>query len=205
MFCLNSICLKDSLMDLFPGDSYVSLLMTPVNTPWNTAPHYTTAPMSTFQPGGTSSTGLTPTGAPRKHSPTQMIELNMMKALSSSQIDHVQVSDTGLPQLVEPAGGMKLLVSEPVTQVVNQGAATHETSPSSGMSAQENPDAVLPGIETLLTAIQVVERDAPAANDQPATFNKFTPLNSPASQCAEARLVLVFGQSCRSSSVGKFA
>lgn len=57
------------------------------------------------------------------------------------------------------------------------------------MSAQENPDAVLPGIETLLTAIQVVEGDTPAPNDQPATFTKFTSLNSPTS--AEARLVLV--------------
>ena len=72
---------------------------------------------------------------------------------------------------------------------MNQGAATHETSPSSGMSAQENPDAVLPGIETLLTAIQVVEGEAPAANDQPATFTKFMPLKSRDS--AEARLDLV--------------
>ena len=110
-----------------------------------------------------------------------------MKALSSSQID-VQVSDIGLPQLVEQAGGMKLLVSEPVTQVVDQGAASHETFPSSGLSAQENPDAVLPGIETLLTAIQVVEGESPAANNQTATFTKFTALDSPAS--AEARLVL---------------
>ena len=109
--------------------------------------------------------------------------------MNSSQVD-VQVSDTGLPQLVEPAvAGMKLLVNEPVTEVVNQGGATHETSPSLRMSAQENPDAVLPGIETLLTAIQVVEGDTPAPKDEPATFTKFTSLNSPAS--AEARLVLV--------------
>ena len=189
-------------MDLLPGDSYVSLLTTPVNPPWNTAPHYTTAPMSIFQP---EVTGLIPTEAPRKQSPTQMLGLNMMKALSSSQVD-VQVSNIGLPQLVEPAGGMKLLVSEPatpVTQVANQGEATRETSPSSRMSAQENPDAVLPGIETLLTAIQVVEGDAPAANDQPATFTKFTSLNSPAS--AEARLVFGIGQSCSSSSVRTIA
>lgn len=172
-------------MDLFPGDSYVSLLTTPVNPPWNTAPHFTSAPMSTFQP---EATGLTPTEAPRKQSPTQMLGLNMMRALNSSQAD-VQVSDIGLPQLVEPAVGMKLPASEPVTQVVNQGGATHETSPSLRMSAQENPDAVLPGIETLLTAIQVVEGDAPTPNDQPATFTKFTSLNSPTS--AEARLVLV--------------
>ena len=182
-------------MYLLPGDSYVSLLTTPVNPPWNTAPHYTTAPMSIFQP---EVTGLIPTEAPRKQSPTQMLGLNMVKAFKSSQVD-VQVSDVGLPQLVEPAGGMKLHVSEPVTQVANQGEATHETSPSSRMSAQENPDAVLPGIETLLTAIQVVEGDAPAANDQPATFTKFTSLNSPAS--AEARLVFGIGQSCSSSSV----
>lgn len=172
-------------MDLFPGDSYVSLLTTPVNPPWNTAPHYTTAPMPIFQP---EVTGLTPAEAPRKQSPPKMLGQNMMKALNSSQID-VQVSDIGLPPVVEPAGGMKLLVSEPVTQVVNQEEATHETSPSSRMSAQENPDAVLPGIETLLTAIQVVEGDAPAANNEPATFTKFTSLNSPAS--AEARLGLV--------------
>jgi len=146
--------------------------------------------MPVFQPEGTGDTCLTPTEAPRKHSPTQMLEANTMKALDSSQVD-VQVSDIGLPQLVEQAGGMKLLVSEPVTRVVNQGAAAHETSPSSGMSAQENPEAVLPGIETLLTAIQVVEGDTPAANDQPASFNKFAALNSPASQSAEARLVLV--------------
>ena len=176
-------------MGLFPGDLYVSLLTTPVHTPWNIAPHYNT-PMSALQPDGTGDTCLTPTEAPRKQSPTQMLEPNMMKALSSSRVD-VQVSDIGLPQLVEQAGGMKLLVSEPVTQVVNQGAAIHETSPSSGMSAQENPETVLPGIETLLTAIQVVEGDTPAANDQPASFNRFTALNSPASLSAEARLVLV--------------
>lgn len=161
-------------MDLFPGDSCVSLLPIPVHTPWSTAPHYTTAPMPPFQPEGTC---LTPveTETPRKRSPTQMLGLNMMKALSSSQVD-VQVSDIGLPQLVEQTGEMKLLVSEPVTQVVNQGAATHET------------DAVLPGIETLLTAIQVVEGEAPAANNQPATFTKFTALNSPASaEATQAR------------------
>ena len=167
----------------------MSLLTIPVNTPWDTAPHYNAAPMPTFQPQGTGSTGLTPTEAPRKQSPTQMLGLNMMKALSGSQVD-VQVSDIGLPQLVEQAGGMKLLVNEPVTQDVNQGVATHETSPSSRFNAQENPDAVLPGIETLLTAIQVVEGEAPTTNDQPATFTKFMPLNSPDS--AEARLVLVF-------------
>ena len=167
-------------MDLFPGDSYVSLLTTPVNTPWNMAPHYTTAPMPTFQP---EAIGLTPTKAPRKQSPTQMLGLNVMKALNSSPVE-VQMSDVGLPHLVEPAVGMKLLASEPVTQVVNQGGATHETSPSS-RSAQENPDAVLPGIETLLTAIQVVEGDTSAPNDEPATFSKFTSLNSSAS--AEAK------------------
>ena len=174
-------------MVLVAGDSYVSLLTTPFNTPWNTAPHYTTAPVPSFQLEGTGSTGLTPTEAQSKHSPTQMLELNMMKPLSSSQVD-AHVSDIGLPHQVEQADGMKLLVSEPVAQVVNQGGVTHETSPSSGMSAQENPDAVLPGIETLLTAIQVVEGDAPASNNQQATFNKFTALDSPAS--AEARLVL---------------
>lgn len=178
-------------MDLFPGDTYMSLLTIPVNPLWNTAPHYTTAPMPTFYQEGTSGNGLTPTEAPRKQSPTQMLGLNMMKPLSCSQVN-VQVSDIGLLQPVQPvqqAGGVKLLVGEPVTQVVNQGSATHETSPSSGMSVQENPDAVLPGIETLLTAIQVVEGEAPAASDQPATFTKFMPLNSPDS--VEARSVLV--------------
>ena len=179
-------------MDLFPGDTYMSLLTIPVNPLWNTAPHYTTAPMPTFYQEGTSGNGLTPTDASRKQSPTQMLGLNMMKSLTCSQLSVQQVSDIGLPQPVQPvqqAGGVKLLVGEPVTQVVNQGSATHETSLSSGMSVQENPDAVLPGIETLLTAIQVVEGEAPAASHQPATFTKFMPLNSPDS--VEARSVLV--------------
>ena len=112
-----------------------------------------------------------------------------MKALNSSEISG-HMSDLGLPQvqegLVEQASGVtELLVSDAVTQAVNQGSAGLKTSPPIALNAQENPEAVLPGIETLLTAIQVVEGEAPVANNQAATFTKFTALNSPDS--AEAR------------------
>lgn len=156
------------------------MLPFPVQTPWSTAPHYTTAPMPQFQqPDGT---GFTPTEVPKKPlSPTQIPGMNMMIALNSSQING-HAPEIGLPQLqeglVQQEDGVKLFVSDPVTQVVSQGAAVVKTSPPMGLNAQENPEAVLPGIETLLTAIQVVE-GAPSANNQAATFTKFTALNSP--------------------------
>ena len=163
------------------------MLPFPVHTPWSTAPYYTTAPMPPLQPPG--GTGLTPTETPRRPSPTAQIQgMNMMKALNTSHINE-HVSDIGAPQphegLVDQVGGVKLLVSDPVTQAVNQVSAAHKTSPPSGLNAQENPEAVLPGIETLLTAIQVVEGETPDAKNQTATFTKFTALNSPDS--AKAR------------------
>lgn len=167
------------------------MLPFPVQTAWSTTPHYTSAPMPPFQQS--EATGLTPTVTPIRTSPTEMQGLNMMKALNSSQIN-AQMSDFGLRQLqdglMEQAGTMKLFVSDPVTQVVNQGSASLKISPSLGVSAQENPEAVLPGIETLLNAIQVVEGEAPAGNNQAAMFTKFTALNS--ADSADARLDLLF-------------
>ena len=163
------------------------MLPFPVHTPWSTAPYYTTAPMPPLQPPG--STGLTPTDTPRRPSPTAQIQgMNVVTALNNSHINgHVSDIDVPQPQegLVDQAGGVKLLVSDPVTQVVNQESAAYKKLPPSGLNAQENPEAVLPGIETLLTAIQVVEGETPAAKDQAATFTNFTALNSPDSK--EAR------------------
>ncbi|KAJ7377826.1 hypothetical protein OS493_026394 [Desmophyllum pertusum] len=168
------------------GDAHVPMLPFPVQTAWSTTPHYTSAPMPPFQQ--TEATGLTPTVTPIRTSPTEMQGLNMMKALNSSQIN-AQMSDFGLRQLqdglMEQAGTMKLFVSDPVTQVVNQGSASFKMSPPLGVSAQENPESVLPGIETLLNAIQVVEGEAPAGNNQAAMFTKFTALNS--ADSADAR------------------
>lgn len=168
-------------MDLLTGDPGVSMLPFPVHTPWSTAPYYTTAPMPPLQPPG--GTGLTPTETPRRPSPTAQIQgMNVMTALNNSHING-HVSGVGVPQsqegLVDQEGGVKLLASDPAIQVVNQGPAAYKTSPPSGLNAQENPEAVLPGIETLLTAIQVVEGETPAAKDQATTFTKFTALNSP--------------------------
>ncbi|XP_078342089.1 uncharacterized protein LOC144627927 isoform X2 [Oculina patagonica] len=163
----------------------VQMLPFPVQTPWSTAPHYTTAPMPPLQQPN--STGLPPTEAPKHPSPTQMQGMNMMNALNSSQING-HAHEVGLPQLqgglVQQVDGVKLLVSDPVTQVGSQGSAALKTFPPMGLNAQENPEAVLPGIETLLTAIQVVE-GAPSTNNEAVTFTKFTALNTPDS--AEAR------------------
>ena len=172
------------------------LPLTAQNT-WSTMPHYTPAPMPSTSfhhlagPGMISpcSAGTTiPTAIPRRPSPTQIQGINMMGAANGPQI-HRQISTCSLQQLQDGGaveqGETKLFLSEPVTETVNQGsAAAVKASPTSYVNARENSESVLPGIATLLNAIQVVEGEAgPAANNQAgATFTKFTALNSPDSE-----------------------
>ena len=74
-------------------------------------------------------------------------------------------------------------VGEPVTEILNQGSLVSvKVSPPLCVNVQENSESVLPGIETLLNAIQVVEGqedDSSSKNQAAGTFTKFTALNSP--------------------------
>jgi len=83
-------------------------------------------------------------------------------------------------------------VGEHVTDILNQRlSVSAKVSPPLCVNVQENSESVLPGIETLLNAIQVVEgqEDNSSAKNQAAcTFTKFSALNSPHSD--ETRLDL---------------
>ena len=168
------------------------MLPIPFPTPWSNTPQDTLTPLRPFQhPEGLTATIATK--ASRKLSPTQTQELNEMNAMNSSKING-QMSDCGLPQLQEGLveqvqSAVNLFVNGPVTQVVNQESTALKLPPALALSTQENSESVLPGIETLLSAIQVVEGESPSANNEAATFTKITALNSPNS--AKARLVFV--------------
>ena len=146
----------------------------PVPVCWSTAPlQYTSALAHPFEhPEGTGLTTGLVNYAPRKPILTQIQDLSEKRF-----IDQVQES-------------RNLLVSgQTVTQVMNQGLATPKAPPSMGLGTQENSEAVLPGIETLLNAIQVVEGESPATDNEAPCFTKITALNAPDS--VKSRLVCV--------------
>ncbi|XP_027040486.1 uncharacterized protein LOC113668739, partial [Pocillopora damicornis] len=145
-------------------DQGLSLLPMPVPVCWSTAPsQYTSALAHPFEhPEGTGLTTGLVNYAPRKPILTQIQDLSEKRF-----VDQVQES-------------RNLLVSgQTVTQVMNQGLATPKAPPSMGLGTQENSEAVLPGIETLLNAIQVVEGESPATDNEAPCFTKITALNAP--------------------------
>ena len=179
------------LLDLFQGNPGMSMLPLPVQSTWSTIPHYTSAPMHSTPflhlsgPGmlSQSATNSVPIATPRMPSPTQMHRINTMSASNGPQILG-QMPSGGSQQLHDgravEQGATKLFLSEPITQIVNQGS-TPPVKISSPLhtNTRENSESVLPGIETLLNAIQVVEGEAgPANNQDSSTFTKFTALNS---------------------------
>lgn len=155
-------------------DQGLSLLPITVPVCWSTAPlQYTSALAHPFErPEGTGLTTGLVNYAPRKPILTQIQDLSEERF-----VDQVQES-------------RNLLVSgQTVTQVMNQGLATPKAPPSMGLGTQENSEAVLPGIETLLNAIQVVEGESPATDNEAPCFTKITALNAPDS--VKSRLVCV--------------
>ena len=110
--------------------------------------------------------------------------VNVASSADGSQI-HGQIPNCTSHQLQEGAveQNANLFVGEPVTEVITQGtSAPVKISPSLCTNVQENSESVLPGIETLLNAIQVVEGqggEASANSQATSTFTKFMALNSP--------------------------
>ncbi|RMX48662.1 hypothetical protein pdam_00018606 [Pocillopora damicornis] len=162
-------------------DQGLSLLPMPVPVCWSTAPsQYTSALAHPFEhPEGTGLTTGLVNYAPRKPILTQIQDLSEKRF-----VDQVQES-------------RNLLVSgQTVTQVMNQGLATPKAPPSMGLGTQENSEAVLPGIETLLNAIQVVEGESPATDNEAPCFTKITALNAPDSvksrlDCTEKKFIKI--------------
>ena len=168
----------------------MSMLPLPaVQTTWSTMPHYNSAALPSIPfhhlPGAgfpgpfqQSATISAPTEIPTRLSPTQM---QVMTAANGSQI-HEQMASCGSQQIqsgvVEQSTTTEPCLSEPLTRLVsNPGPA-----PTLCTNSQENTEPVLPGIETLLNAIQVVEGGDLANIQGDATFSKFTALQSPQSE-----------------------
>ena len=172
----------------------VPLLPLPVQTTWSTIPQPTSAhiPSVPFpqlpEPGLISSqcaTNPVHTNVPPTLSPAKIQGMNAVSAGGGSHLID-QISSYSSQQLQVGA------VGEHVTESLNQGSSVSaKVSPPLCVNVQENSESVLPGIETLLNAIQVVEGqedDSSAKNQAACTFTKFTALNSPHSH--ETRLDL---------------
>ena len=107
--------------------------------------------------------------------------MQVMTAANGSQI-YEQMASCGSQKIqseaVEQSTTTEPCLSEPLTRLVpNPGPA-----PTLCSNSQENTEPVLPGIETLLNAIQVVEGGDLANIQGDATFSKFTALQSPQSE-----------------------
>ena len=166
----------------------MSRLPLPVQTTWSTIPQYTSSPMPSTSshplagiPQSQCAANYFPAVAIRT-SPTQMLGghplgtaygLQMPGHLPSCRSQQLQDG------VVHPGA-----TNEPAIQAVSQmSAPVLKISPSLYKNTQENTESVLPGIETLLNAIQMVEGEAGAANQvKDATFTKFTALNSSESE-----------------------
>ena len=176
----------------------MSVVPFPVQTTWSTVPpHYTSAAMPPIPfhhfpgpglpgPSQQSATNSTPTEIPTRLSPTQM---QLTTACVNGLQIHGQMPSCESQQIQGAAveqGVTKLCFSEPLTELVtNSGPApTVKISSPLCTNSQENSEPLLPGIETLLNAIQVVEGGEinPANNQGDATFSKFTALQSPQSE-----------------------
>ena len=172
----------------------VPLLPLPVQTTWSTIPQPTSAhiPSVPFpqlpEPGLISSqctTNPVHTNIPPPLSPAKIQSVNAVSAGGGSHLND-QISSYASQQI------QVRTVGEQVTEILNQGSSVSaKVSPPLCENVQENSESVLPGIETLLNAIQVVEGqedDSSAKNQAACTFTKFTALNSPYSD--ETRLDL---------------
>ena len=161
----------------------VPLLPLPVQTTWSTIPQPTSAhiPSVPFpqlpEPGLISSqctTNPVHTNIPPPLSPAKIQGVNTVSAGGGSHLSD-QISSDASQQMGT--------VGEHVTEILNQGSSVSaKVSPPLCVNVQENSESVLPGIETLLNAIQVVEGqedDSSAKNQAACTFTKFTALNSP--------------------------
>lgn len=168
----------------------MSMLPLPaVQATWSTIPHYSSAalPLMPFHhfPGAglpgpfqQSATNTAPTEISTRLSPTQM---QVTTAANGLQI-HEQIPSCGSQQIqsgaVEQSAATEPCLSEPLTQPL----PIPGPAPTLCTNSQESTEPVLPGIETLLNAIQVVEGGHPANNQGEATFSKFTALQSPQSE-----------------------
>ncbi|XP_073244220.1 uncharacterized protein [Porites lutea] len=163
----------------------VPLLPLPVQTTWSTIPQPTSAhiPSVPFpqlpEPGLISpqcATNPVHTKIPPTLSPAKIQGVNAVSAGGGSHLND-QISSYSSQQLQVGT------VGEQVTEILNQGSSVSvKVSPPLCENVQENSESVLPGIETLLNAIQVVEGqedDSSAKNQAACTFTKFTALNSP--------------------------
>ena len=170
------------------------LLPLPVQTTWSTipqptSPHIPSVPFPQLPEPGLMSpqcaTNPVPTQIPPTLSADKLQSVNAVSAGGGSHLND-QISSYSSQQLQVGA------VGEHVRESLSQGSSVSaKVSPPLCVNVQENSESVLPGIETLLNAIQVVEGqedDSSAKNQAACTFNKFTALNSPHSD--ETRLDL---------------
>ena len=170
------------------------LLPLPVQTTWSTipqptSPHIPSVPFPQLPEPGLMSpqcaTNPVHTQIPPTLSADKLQSVNAVSAGGGSHLND-QISSYSSQQLQVGA------VGEHVRESLNQGSSVSaKVSPPLCVNVQENSESVLPGIETLLNAIQVVEGqedDSSAKNQAAYTFTKFTALNSPHSD--ETRLDL---------------
>ena len=170
------------------------LLPLPVQTTWSTipqptSPHIPSVPFPQLPEPGLMSpqcaTNPVHTQIPPTLSADKLQSVNAVSAGGGSHLND-QISRYSSQQLQVGA------VGEHVRESLSQGSSVSaKVSPPLCVNVQENSESVLPGIETLLNAIQVVEGqedDSSAKNQAACTFTKFTALNSPHSD--ETRLDL---------------
>ena len=171
----------------------VPLLPLPVQTTWSTIPQPTSAhipsvPFPQLPEPGLISSQCTTNPVHTKF-PAKIQGVNPLSAGGGPHLND-QISSYASQQIQVGT------VGEQVTEILNQGSSVSaKVSPPLCENVQENSESVLPGIETLLNAIQVVEgqEDESSTNNQAAgTFTKFTALNSPHSD--ETRLDLDTGR-----------
>ena len=166
----------------------------PVQTTWSTipqptSPHIPSVPFPQLPEPGLMSPQCATNPVHTQIPPTLSADkLQSMNAVSAGGGSHLndQISSDSSQQLQVGA------VGEHVGESLSQGSSVSaKVSPPLCVNVQENSESVLPGIETLLNAIQVVEGqedDSSAKNQAACTFTKFTALNSPHSD--ETRLDL---------------
>ena len=173
------------------------LLPLPVQTTWSTipqptSPHIPSVPFPQLPEPGLMSpqcaTNPVHTQIPPTLSADKLQSVNAVSAGGGSHLND-QISSYSSQQLQVGA------VGEHVRESLSQGSSVSaKVSPPLCVNVQENSESVLPGIETLLNAIQVVEGqedDSSAKNQAACTFTKFTALNSP--HADETRLDLDSG------------
>ena len=166
----------------------VPLLPLPVQTTWSTIPQPTSAHIPSVPFPQLPEPGLISPQCATNPVHTNIL-VNAVSAEGGSHLNE-QISSYASQQIQVGT------VGEHVTDILNQGSSVSaKVCPPLCENVQENSKSVLPGIETLLNAIQVVEGqedDSSAKNQAACTFTKFTALNSPHSD--ETRLDLDTGR-----------